>query len=110
MNAAINTSAITQEILVMSLAVAELGAMKLSVDSLAYSRNKTDQTKTAKLVVSFLSQISRVKGGKALNNIKLLSYNTRYSLEEDDLFYDFFYFNVPQVQPSIPVVVPDSFL
>lgn len=76
-------------ILTMSFAVAELGAMKATVDSLAYSRNKTEQTKSAKLVMSFLSQMARVRGGKALNNAKLTGYVTEYSIEEDDLRYLF---------------------
>jgi len=75
----------------MTFAVAELGAMKATVDSLAYSRNKTEQTKTMKLVVSFLSQMSRVRGGKALNNVTLVGYSTNYNLEEDELVYNFFY-------------------
>ena len=75
----------------MTFAVAELGAMKATVDSLAYSRNKTEQTRTAKLVVSFLSQMSRVRGGKALNNITLTGYATAYDLKEDNLNYTFFF-------------------
>ncbi|EKD22449.1 MAG: hypothetical protein ACD_86C00003G0012 [uncultured bacterium] len=73
----------------MTFAVAELGAMKATVDSLAYSRNKSEQTKTSKLVVSFLSQMARVRGGKALTNVKLTGYSTQYDMEEDDLFYTF---------------------
>ena len=49
---------------IMTLAVAELGAMKASVDSLAYSRNKTEQNKTVKLIVSFLSQMSEYEEGR----------------------------------------------
>ena len=88
----------------MTFAVAELGAMKSSVDSLAYSRNKTEQNKTAKLVVSFLSQMARVRGGKALNNIKLTGYTTSYTIEEDDLSYTFFYeeATVAEKNPKIP--------
>lgn len=87
----VGPAATTQEIRQMSFAVSELGAMKASVDSLAYSRNKTEQTKTSKLVASFLSQMSRVRGGKALNNVSLLRYTTDYSLDEDDLVYTFFF-------------------
>lgn len=94
-NATINT---------MKFAVAELGAMKASVDSLAYSRNKTEQTKTVKLVCSFLSQMSRVRGAKALNNIKLVGYTTDYNVEEDDLMYSFNYVEVPVVTKA--VVIP----
>jgi len=79
----------------MTFAVAELGAFKTSVDSLAYSRNKTEQNKIAKLVVSFLSQMARVRGGKALSNIKLVGYATEYDLEKDDLFYTFSFVEVP---------------
>lgn len=89
----------------MSFAVAELGAMKASVDSLAYSRNKTEQTKTVRLVCSFLSQMSRVRGAKALNNIKLVGYTTDYNVDEDDLIYTFKYVEVPVVTKA--VVVPD---
>lgn len=75
----------------MSFTVAELGMMKATVDSLAYSKNKTEQNKTAKLIISFLSQMARVRGGKALNNAKLLGYSTEYTLESDDLVYTFRY-------------------
>lgn len=83
----------------MTFAVAELGAMKATVDSLAYSRNKSEQTKTAKLVVSFLSQMARVRGGKALTNVNLTGYSTAYDLKEDDLFYTFT-FEAVQLPPS----------
>ena len=79
----------------MTFAVAELGAMKASVDSLAYSRNKTEQNKTAKLVVSFLSQMARVRGGKALNNIRLVGYKTEYDVDGDDLMYTFYFEEIP---------------
>ena len=82
---------VTEKQETMSFAVAELGAMKATVDSLAYSRNKTEQNKTAKLIASFLSQMARVRGGKALNNITLVSYTTRYDLKEDELMYEFVY-------------------
>lgn len=75
----------------MSFAVAELGAMKATVDSLAYSRNTGEKNKTAKLIVSFLSQMARVRGGKALTNIKLVNYSTAYNLKEDELIYTFFW-------------------
>lgn len=81
----------------MSFKVAELGAMKATVDSLAYSRNKTEQNKSAKLVVSFLSQMARVRGGKALNNIKLVGYSTSYDVSEDELEYSFQYEDLPVV-------------
>jgi hypothetical protein len=87
----------------MTFGVAELGAMKSSVDSLAYCRNKTEQNKISKLVVSYLSQISRVRGGKALNNIKLVGYSTNYSLEEDDLMYTFSFVEVVIVSSTKPV-------
>ena len=98
-NATINT---------MDFAVAELGAMKASVDSLAYSRNKTEQNKTAKLVCSFLSQMSRVRGAKALNNIKLVGYATNYSVEEDDLMYTFSYIEVPVPPKPSSAVSPEG--
>lgn len=75
----------------MTFAVAELGLMKTTVDSLAYSRNAGEKTKTAKLIVSWLSQMARVRGGKALTNVKLVSYSTDYQMEEDELFYTFFW-------------------
>ena len=78
----------------ITLSVAELGAMKTTVDSLAYSRNKTEQNKTSKLVVSYLSQISRVRGGKALSNVQLVEYTTVYNLKEDDLMYTFSFVEV----------------
>lgn len=52
----------TKETKSITFAVAELGAMKSSVDSLAYCRNKTEQNKVSKLVISFLSQMNRVRG------------------------------------------------
>lgn len=84
----------------MTFAVAELGAMKATVDSLAYSRNKTEQTKSAKLVVSFLSQMARVRGGKALNNVKLVGYSTDYNLEDDELEYTFVLQEIPAASPK----------
>lgn len=87
-----------QENMSIQFATAELGAFKASVDSLAYSRNKTEQSKASKLIVSFLSQMNRVRGGKALNNIQLVGYSTQYDLEEDDLKYTFFYKEVPAIQ------------
>lgn len=91
------------KVITISFAVAELGAMKSTVDSLAYSRNKTEQTKTAKLVVSFISQMSRVRGGKALNNASLLDYSTFYSLAEDDLKY-VFTIKLTAATPKLPSV------
>lgn len=93
---------VDMQLYTMSFAVAELGAMKASVDSLAYSRNKTKQNKIAKLVVSFLSQMSRVRGGKALNNATLLGYSTYYSMAEDDLKYSF---TIEVAIPEVPSVV-----
>lgn len=89
MNQEVKQAEVTEE--TMAFAVAELGAMKATVDSLAYSRNKTEQTKTAKLIASFLSQMSRVRGGKALNNVKLVGYTTDYALDGDNLVYTFRY-------------------
>ena len=82
----------TQSIKSITFAVAELGAMKSTVDSLAYCRNKTEQSKVSKLVISFLSQMNRVRGGKALTGIKLVGVFTNYLVEEDDLMYRFDYF------------------
>lgn len=75
----------------MNFYEAELGEMKETVRKLSNSKNKTERTKTAKLIMSFLSQINRVRKGKPLISMELVYISTRYDMETDDTVYSFAY-------------------
>lgn len=72
------------------LSVAELGAMKDIVDSLPFCKNKTERNKKARPLVTMLLQLNKVRGDASPKPYaELVSYETFYSMEDDDLSYTF---------------------
>lgn len=71
----------------MNFTTAELGEMKAVVDSMSNSRTRTEHSKNARLLASFITQMGRVRGWAPMKNVKLTKYSFEYDLAEDDGMY-----------------------